>query len=274
MTRMPRRGATLLIVMVALVAVGTMAFAGRSAAAIAIRQVAHRQSDVRSQLTGEGCLVIWQARIEDALQRAPTPRAADSIWTTLPVHADTDPRCLLTRRPAGRAVDANTADTMLLLAALRDMAGGRGDALLDRLLDWRDDDDRPRPRGAERAQYRAAGAPGPANDWFWTDDEVLQALGDSAFASVFTRYVRVEAAPLWKDADNVFLSTATRAIATDTTPLPRAWYLEAAVRLRHDAPCVTVQWRVARNGTRLAVPDRRTITGRAHDAIPGEAVCR
>jgi hypothetical protein len=273
MSAVSRRGATLLVVMIALTGIAALALGGRESAAVAIRQIMHREAEVRSQLIAEGCLVVWQARVEAALALAPSPLAADSVWSTLFVYADADPRCVLTRRPAGYAVDANTADTLLLLAALTDMAGGRGQELLDRLLDWRDLDDRPRPLGAERDAYRSAGSPGPANDWFWTDDEVLQALGDTSYAGVATRYVAVEVAPLWKQANNPFLSGHTQHGALDTTAVPRAWYLHATIRLRPDAPCITVQWRMARNGTRVTVPDRRTLIDGADGASAGRPAC-
>ena len=79
---------------------------------------------------------------------------------------------------AGR-VDLNTASEALLLALLRGY-GVESDAasrIADRLIDNRDRDSDRRPNGAERADYEAAGVPGPKNAPLDAIDELAQVLG-------------------------------------------------------------------------------------------------
>lgn len=77
-------------------------------------------------------------------------------------------------------IDLNAASDALLLGLFK--STGLGDdasaALLDAVLDWRDADSLRRLRGAEAAEYRAAGrASGPANAPFETLEELQQVMG-------------------------------------------------------------------------------------------------
>lgn len=77
-------------------------------------------------------------------------------------------------------IDINTANTALLLGALRRAGLDEEEAsrLLDAIQDWRDADGLRRPNGAEEPDYTAAGLPGrPANQLFQSIEELQLVLG-------------------------------------------------------------------------------------------------
>jgi general secretion pathway protein K len=83
----------------------------------------------------------------------------------------------------GGKIDLNFAGERLLRALLRglDLAEARADALVDAILDYRDGDNIKRAKGAEEAEYRAAGrAQGPKNAAFAAVEELDQVLGIDA----------------------------------------------------------------------------------------------
>ncbi len=80
----------------------------------------------------------------------------------------------------GGKIDLNAAPPQLLRALFAGLGTGddKAAALTAAILDYRDDDDAERPRGAEAASYRRAGlAPGPKNGRFETIAELQQVLG-------------------------------------------------------------------------------------------------
>ncbi len=80
---------------------------------------------------------------------------------------------------ASGLVNLNHAGPELLRAMLAGagMEAGGLDRLADAIQDWRDPDDQPMPHGAESAEYRAAGLPGPKNANFESIKELGQVLG-------------------------------------------------------------------------------------------------
>lgn len=82
---------------------------------------------------------------------------------------------------AGR-VDLNAAGEVLLKALLRGsgLSDSRSSELAERILDFRDRDDERRALGAERADYTAAGLPGPKDAALDAIEEVGQVLGADA----------------------------------------------------------------------------------------------
>jgi len=76
-------------------------------------------------------------------------------------------------------IDINRAPRALLLGLFAQFfPPGRADALVDALIDWRDDDDEPEPAGAEREAYEQAGySYGPANAPFNSVNELSRVLG-------------------------------------------------------------------------------------------------
>ena len=83
-------------------------------------------------------------------------------------------------RDEGGKIDLNFAGERLLGALLRGLGveGARADTLVDTILDYRDGDNVKRAKGAEEADYRAAGrAQGPKNAPFAAVEELNQVLG-------------------------------------------------------------------------------------------------
>jgi general secretion pathway protein K len=83
----------------------------------------------------------------------------------------------------GGKIDLNFAGERLLRALLLglDVELARADEIVDAILDYRDGDNVKRPKGAEEAEYRAAGrAQGPKNAPFAAMEELNQVLGVDA----------------------------------------------------------------------------------------------
>jgi general secretion pathway protein K len=83
-------------------------------------------------------------------------------------------------RDESAKIDVNTASDALLrgLFVSVGLSDDDANALLDAVVDWRDADSFKRPRGAEEAEYQAAGLPyRPANAPFQAIEEVQLVLG-------------------------------------------------------------------------------------------------
>lgn len=77
-------------------------------------------------------------------------------------------------------IDINMGSDALLMGLLLStgMGGAKAEQLLDAILDWRDVDSQPRPKGAEGDAYRAAGLKyEPANAPFEAVEQLQQVLG-------------------------------------------------------------------------------------------------
>ncbi len=78
-------------------------------------------------------------------------------------------------------IDVNSANEVLLkgmLTTAGELDDAAASALVDAILDWRDEDELKRPNGAEASDYRAAGAKYvPSNRRFETVGEVSRVLG-------------------------------------------------------------------------------------------------
>jgi len=87
-----------------------------------------------------------------------------------------------TARDEGGKIDLNFANERLLRALFLGLNLGpaRADVLADAILDFRDGDNNKRPKGAEEAEYRAAGRTGPKNAPFAATEELNQVLGVDA----------------------------------------------------------------------------------------------
>lgn len=145
----------------------TIALAGRDATHAAANRVALARARWRALDCAERArAVIADAIAPPELRESSTPPAGwmaadravgESLWI---------PRgCDVRLRAAGTRLDVNSADVETLSRLFR--AAGIGsfsaDSLADAVADWRDDDDLPRPLGAERPWYGARDAFLPRN---------------------------------------------------------------------------------------------------------------
>ncbi|HEU4557049.1 MAG TPA: hypothetical protein VFS20_04340 [Longimicrobium sp.] len=134
-----------------------VALAGRDASHAARNRVALARARWRAADCLERARAVLAATAAPSASRAagtPGWSQADRAIHASPLVPD---GCDLRVRAAGTRVDVNAADVATLSRLFR--AAGvpafRADSLADALADWRDDDDLPRPLGAERPWYGA-----------------------------------------------------------------------------------------------------------------------
>lgn len=152
-----RRGFVLLAVLWVLVGLAGLGLALSLVGRDALSATQNRVSLTRAHWLAEGCVSVVRAVAATGL--ADLTRA-DAAWHTLDeVVADSpltgNTKCDVSVRPAGAALNVNTADAVQLrrvFIALHIMPMS-ADSLVDAILDWRDADDEPRPNGAERLWY-------------------------------------------------------------------------------------------------------------------------
>ena len=161
-------GFALLAVLWVMVGVASLALLYRLAAREAVAAARNRADLTVAAWRAEGCAEAARAAISQAL-RAGRDEGPDSpTWAVLDrvVAADAlAAGCEVRLLSAGRGLDPNTADREMLLRLLTaaDVPVGAADSMADALIDWRDPDSEPRPRGAEAGWYIAAGRLPPRN---------------------------------------------------------------------------------------------------------------
>lgn len=160
-----RAGVALIAVLWVIVGAGVIATAASLAAREALAGARNRTALMRAQWRAEECLERVRATLADSLAAgAHDPAAAGHVWRSLDRVIATTPlppdvACRVEARAAGAALDVNMADgaTLRSLFTTLGESADRADSLADALLDWRDGDELPRPRGAERGWYLAHG---------------------------------------------------------------------------------------------------------------------
>ncbi len=188
-TRLPdRRGFALIAILWLVVAMAAIGMDDTATARDALATTQNRMNITRAAWHSEACGEVVRAAADAAL--GDTLVAASAAWDTLDrtlatVHAE-KVGCVVGARAAGDRLDVNAADAGALSAAF--MAAGvnedRADSLADALLDWRDSDSIPRPRGAEAGWYRAAGRVIPTNRPFEDEEEIHLVRGFEAADSL------------------------------------------------------------------------------------------
>ncbi len=156
-----RRGSALLAVMWVLVALGLVAAGGLTATSLGGRASVNRITLRRAAWAAEACAAIALSRYKDPLPllRLDSVDLGDELWCRMRVD---DP---------GARLPLDAPDEAVLQQLLE------APARVDALLDWQDPDEQPRPHGAERPAYAAAGLPGPANRPFSAVGELRDVLG-------------------------------------------------------------------------------------------------
>ena len=135
---------------------------------------------------------------------------------------------------ASGLVNLNNAGPELLKALLAGAGVGsrEQDPLAEAIQDWRDPDDQSMPQGAESADYRAAGRPGPKNAPFESVDELGQVLGMTR--ELYERLASVATVFAYDSGVNPELAPARvlRALGLDERTVTD--YVEARARARAD----------------------------------------
>jgi type II secretory pathway component PulK len=159
-----RKGFALLSVLWILVGISALALAANLAAREGVAAARNRADLARAAWHAQDCLERARAAIGDALLASRDEAPGAGVWGRMDREIAQSPllagaACTLEMRAAGSALDVNAAGDDAVRRLL--LAIGRGEAEADSLVaalaDWRDADDTPRPLGAERAWYAAAG---------------------------------------------------------------------------------------------------------------------
>lgn len=175
-----RRGFALLAVLWVIVGLAALGVATSLVSRSAVATAQNRTDITRATWRAADCLEHARVAIADVLH-APPQRDARGLtgWSALdgivPGAAIVAAGgCDVRLVAAGKRIDVNSADGEML-GALLDRLGvaePRRDSMVDALLDWRDADDLPRARGAERDWYAAHGRFLPRNGPFASVREV------------------------------------------------------------------------------------------------------
>jgi type II secretory pathway component PulK len=193
--RSRRAGVALIAVLWVIVGAGVIATAASLAAREAVAGARNRTALMRAQWRAEECLERVRATLADSLASgAHDPAAAGHVWRSLDQVIATTPlppdaACRVGARAAGTALDVNMADGAMLRSLFMALGEGadRADSLADALLDWRDGDEFPRPRGAERGWYLAQGRFPPRDGPFADARELERVRGLGAADAPDTR---------------------------------------------------------------------------------------
>lgn len=170
----PERGMVLVVVLwiVTLLAVmaGGFAYSMRVETRLATSTVERAQARAWIE-AGVAYALAWQ--LDPEAQQQWPPNGDPREWSF------GDGRLRIEVMDAGGLVNLNTADSGLLvtLLAVAGVDPQDRERLADAIQDWRDPDDQALPQGAESAEYRAAGRPGPKNAPFESVEELGQVLG-------------------------------------------------------------------------------------------------
>ena len=188
-----RRGFALVSVLWILVGLSALGLVANLAAREAVASARNRADLAAAAWRAEACLERARGAIHDALLQARHEPPGATVWGRMdrvvaesPALAGMD--CALQMRAAGAALDVNAADGETLRRLF--MGLGRSpdgaDSLADALADWRDEDDQPRPLGAEAAWYRAGGLPLPRNGPLADVRELARVRGFDALPGIDT----------------------------------------------------------------------------------------
>ena len=183
-----RNGFALPVVLAVLVSLAALGIASGTRARAAVQVASNRIALTRGAWLAEGCIERARAAMELALVPGDS---LVSTWNRLDevlARSVMTSGCRLLARPSGTTLDVNHATVEELTTAFTYL--GRPDRLADSLaaalLDWRDGDDVPRPAGAERDWYRAAGRLPPRDAPFAATEEFSLVRGLERDSAVLT----------------------------------------------------------------------------------------
>lgn len=164
-------GFALLAVLWVITGVAVLGLGANLIARNAVGTATYRADATRAFWRAEDCLARARAVIDEALRgRVVEDFGYEVDWSDLGNFVPnaplvTLPDCDVSMRALGSTLDVNAAEHEALSAFFLalGMRPGRADSLADAILDWRDEDDVPRPFGAEREWYESQGRHPPRN---------------------------------------------------------------------------------------------------------------
>jgi type II secretory pathway component PulK len=171
-----RRGFALIAILWLLVAMAALGVDDTATMQDALATAQNRMNITRASWHAEACGEVVRAVTDDAL--GDTLVAASAAWDTLDLSLASAvtamPGCIVTARAAGDRLNVNEAgaDALTAVFVASGVSEEVADSLTDAVLDWRDADSIPRPRGAEAEWYRNAGRATPPNRPFQDEAEL------------------------------------------------------------------------------------------------------
>lgn len=178
-----RRGFALPAVLWILVLVGAVSAGFLAAARAESRSVANGIESARARWAARGELARTLARLETTLSGPSAVRQLRAAGDTLhdsgvQVVGGVRVRSVLVDARSRLNLDEASAEALVALQVALDVPPAHAERVAAAVLDWRDDDDEPRPDGGEAFAYRARGLPSrPANRPFESVDELRRVLG-------------------------------------------------------------------------------------------------
>ena len=206
-----RRGFALIVALWVVTGGAALAFALSSVSRSAIGAARNRNDADIARWKAHGCMAVVRNSMYDALW--PSSYTANSVaaaWAgldqeTVPLLASRSV-CRVAMEPCGIRLDVNHAEPDELRRALAWLNHDPApvDSLVDAVVDWRDVDDAPRDKGAERSWYTANHRAGPRNAPLEADEEILRIRGMDTIsaASLGVRAERI----YWKRAPAAVLA--------------------------------------------------------------------
>jgi hypothetical protein len=161
----PRRAFALLTVLWVMLSASLLALAGALESKGAVGTAGNRIAGTRASWAANACMERVLGAVDLELAAAYREGGLLRAWRNignLPLALNAT-ECDVRLEPAGARLDVNAADSAVLLMLFRVLDLDNPEALVDRLLDWRDDDDHPRLSGAEFEWYVARSRVGPRN---------------------------------------------------------------------------------------------------------------
>ncbi|HEU4882497.1 MAG TPA: hypothetical protein VFT45_09640, partial [Longimicrobium sp.] len=259
-------GFALISVLWILVGIAALALAANLAGREAVASARNRADLGAAGWRAEACLERARAAIHDALAASRFEPPGATVWGRMDrVVAESSVlagmECTVEMRASGAALDVNAADhgtlRRLFMALGRTAAGA--DSLADALADWRDEDDVPRPFGAEAAWYRSMRRTPPRNGPLADARELPRIRGFDALPGIDTL--------LSAEPGRVPLSHAPPAVVAALPGLgPEAVSRLAELRLRGERPADLAAF------TQSLSPSAREEAGRRFPELVGAAV--
>ncbi len=175
--RRGQRGFALLVVLSALGVLAVVAAAFAHVARSHIKLAAAAGASARAEALADAGAHIVILDLVAARESGPGSRRFALDATPFVCSAGGGTLSLAVQDEAGR-VDINIAGPVLIRALVLGLGVSAGEAAVDAILDYRDEDDARRISGAERAEYLAAGRlHGPRNGPFLAVEDLASVLG-------------------------------------------------------------------------------------------------
>jgi len=197
-----QRGFALLVVLSALGLLALVAAAFAQVARSHIKLAASAGAGARAEALADAGVHIAILDLVGARESGPVGRRLALDSTPFPCGAGGGAILAIAVQDEAGKVDLNIAGPVLIRALLLGLGVRGGEATVDAILDYRDQDDARRVSGAERAEYLAAGRLfGPRNGPFLAVEDLASVLGLSQadadrlrpFVTVYSGLIGVDA---------------------------------------------------------------------------------